>query len=107
MKRGEESPGGVLEQLGCRGDSVSDTEAVTEVEIKGEFNYVVAGARALVAPGFELYGFIFSEIVRRKGLEGQNLSEAVFDPTRLSQFKLLILQHLPVTISLEVFSGQA
>ena len=35
--------------------------------------------------GFELQGFIFSEIVRRRGLEGQTLSEGVVDTARPPQ----------------------
>ena len=56
-----------------------------EVDIEGEDVDVVSGAPALGISGFELQGFIFSEIVQRKGLEGQTLSEGVFDTTRSPQ----------------------
>ena len=46
-------------------------------DIEGEGVDVVFGYFALAISGFELHGLIFSEIVRRKGLERQTSSEGV------------------------------
>ena len=56
-----------------------------KADIEGEGVDVIFGAPALAISGFGLHGFIFSEIVRRKGLEGQTLSECVVDTTRPPQ----------------------
>ena len=51
-------------------------------DIEGECIDVVFSAPALALSGFELHGFIFSEIVRRKGLERQTSSEGVIGTAR-------------------------
>ena len=53
--------------------------------IESENVDVVCDAPVLAISGFELHGFIFSEFVRRKRLEGLTLSECVFDTARLPQ----------------------
>ena len=82
---GEESPGGVPEQLAVEDHGETDEDAGREADTEVEDVNVVCGAPALAVSGFELQGFIFSEIVRRKGLEGQTLSEGVFDTARPQQ----------------------
>ena len=42
-------------------------------------------APAVAISGFELQGSNFSEVVHKKRLEGQTLSEGVFDTTRPPQ----------------------
>ena len=54
-------------------------------DIEGEGIDVVFGAPALAISGFELHGFIFSEIVRRKGLERPISSEGVIGTARPPQ----------------------
>ena len=46
------------------------------------WGYVVFSAPALAISGFELHGFIFSEIVRRKRLERHTSSEGVIGTSR-------------------------
>ena len=70
---GEESPGGVLEQLVVGDHGETDEDAGKEAHIEGEDVDVVCGAPALAISGFELQGFNFSKIVHRKQLEGQIL----------------------------------
>ena len=64
-----------------------------KADIEGEGIDVVFSAPALAISGFELHGFIFSEIVRRKGLEGQTLSECVVDTARPPQCEFSNLQN--------------
>ena len=66
----KESPGGVLEQLVNRDHGETDEDAGREIHIEGEDVDVVCGAPALAISGFELQGFNFSEIVRRKRTGG-------------------------------------
>ena len=82
---GEESPGGFPEQVvvGDHGETGEDAERETHME--GEVVDVVCGAPALAISGFELQGFSFSEIFRRKRLERQTLSEGVIDTARIPQ----------------------
>ena len=54
-------------------------------DIEGEGIYVGFSAPALAISGFKLQGFIFSEIVRRKGLERQTSSEGVIGTARPPQ----------------------
>ena len=68
VERCEENPGGVPEQLVFGGRGETDEEAGTEADIKDEDIDVVYGAPELVVCVFESEGFIFSEIVSRKGL---------------------------------------
>ena len=56
-----------------------------KADIEGEGVDVVFGAPALAASGFELQGFIFSEIVRWKELDGQTLSEGIVNTARPPQ----------------------
>ena len=64
-----------------------------KADIEGEVIDVVFSAPALAISGFELHGFIFSELVRRKGLEGQTLSECVVDTARPPQCEFSNLQN--------------
>ena len=83
---GKESSDGVLEQLFVVGDhGETDEEAGKEAHIEGEDVDVVCGAPALAISGFELQGFNFSEVVHRKRLEGQTLSEGVVNTARPPQ----------------------
>ena len=77
-------PGEVLEKLVVGDQGETDEYGVRE-HIESENVDVVCDAPALVISRFELHGFIFSEFVRRKGLEGPTLSECVFDTARLPQ----------------------
>ena len=74
----------------------TDEDAGWEADIEVEDFDVVCGAPALAISGFESQGFIFSEIVRWKGLEGQTLSEGVVDTTRPPQCEFSNLQNLPL-----------
>ena len=58
----------------------TDEDAGKEAHIEGEDVDVVCGAPGLAIIGFELQGFNFSEVVHRKRLEGQTLSEGVVSP---------------------------
>ena len=74
IERGEESPGGVLEQL-VRGDrGVSEEESGTEANIDDEHTNFVGSALTKVISGFESVGFIFSKIIRRKVLDSHALN---------------------------------
>ena len=74
IERGEESPGGVLEQL-VRGDrGVSEEESGTDANIDDEHIDVVGSALTMVISGFESVGFIFSEIIRRRFLDSYTLN---------------------------------
>ena len=88
---GEESPGGVPEQLVFWDHDETDEDAGKEAHIEGEGVDVDFGAPALPISGFELQSFIFSEIVRSRGLEGQTLSQCVFDTARPPQCEFLNL----------------
>ena len=85
MEMGEESPGGVPEQLVVGDHGETDEDAGTGADIEGEGVNVVCGAPALAISGFELQGFNFSEILRRRGLDGQTLSEGVVNTARPQQ----------------------
>ena len=63
---GEESPGGVLEQLVVRDHGRTDEDAGREADIEGEDVDVVCGAPALAISEFELQGFTFSVTVPAK-----------------------------------------
>jgi len=63
---GQESPGGVPEQLFVRDHGETDEDAERETHIEGEDVDVVCGAPALALSGFESQVFIFSEIVPGK-----------------------------------------
>ena len=89
---GQESPDGVLEQVVAGDHDETDEDAGREADIKGEFDDVVCGASALAIYGLECQGFIFYEIVRRKGLEGQTLSEGVIDTARPPQCEFSFFQ---------------
>ena len=78
---GQENPGGVPEQLVVEDHGETDEDAGTGADNEGEGVDVVCGAPALTISGIELQDFIFSEVVHRRGLEGQTLSECVFDTT--------------------------
>ena len=104
MDRGEESPDGVPEQLVVGDYDETDEDAGREAHIKGEDVDVVCGAPALAICRFECQGFIFSEILRSKRLEGQTLSEGVIDTTRPPQCEFSNIQNLPLTFLLEFLS---
>ena len=74
-----------------------------EADIEGEDVDVVCGVPALAISGFELQGFILSENVRRKELEGQTLSIGVVDTAGSPQGEFSKLQNLPLTFLLEFF----
>ena len=76
-------------------------------DIEGEDVDVVCGAPALAISGFESQGFIFSEIVRRKRLDGQTLSEVVVDTARPPQYEFSNLQNLPLTFHLDFLAGRS
>ena len=98
---GKENPAGAPEQLVVSDHGETDEDAGREEDIEGEDVDVVCGAPALVISGFEFQGFIFSEIVRGRRLEGQTLSEGVIDTARPPQCELSNLQNLPLTFLLE------
>ena len=98
---GEEKPSGVLEQLVVGFYGETDEDVGREADIEGEDVDVVCGAPALAIFGFQLQGLIFLETVRRKGLDGQTLSEGVFDTARPPQCEFSNLRHLPLTFCLE------
>ena len=52
---------------------MSDEETGTEMDIDDEVVDIVGGTPALAISGVESESFIFSEIVRREGLEQQTL----------------------------------
>ena len=104
VRMGQESPGGVPEQLVVGDHGETDEDAGRETHIEGEDVDVVCGAAALAISGFELQGFIFSEIVRRKRLGGQTLSEVVFDTARPPQCEF---SNLPLNFYLEFFAGRS
>ena len=79
---GEKSPGGVSEQLVVSDHGETDEDVGRETHIEGEDVVVVCGAPALAISGFEYQGFTFSEIVRRRRLEGKTLYEGVVDTAR-------------------------
>ena len=79
------NPGGFREQLVVEDHGETDEDAGREADIKGEDVDVFCGAPALVISRFEFQGFNFSEVVHRRGLEGQTLSEGVFNTARLPQ----------------------
>ena len=80
--RGESgNPGAVLEKFVVGDHGETDEDAGKEAHIVGEGVDVDFGGSALPICGFELQIFIFSEIVRSRGLEGQTLSECVSDTT--------------------------
>ena len=81
---GKDSPGGVPEQLVVGDHGETDEDAGTLADIEAKDVNVVCGAPALAISGFESQGFNFSEIVRRKGLEGQTLVEGVVDLCNVS-----------------------
>ena len=84
--RGESgNPVGILEWLVVGDHGETDEDAGKEAHIQGEDVDAVCGAPALANSGFELQGFNFSEAIHRKGLEGQTLSECVFDTARPPQ----------------------
>ena len=82
---GEENPGGVPEQLVVEDHGENHEDAGTGADIEDEDVDVVCGALALAISRFELQGFIFSEVVHRKGLEGQTLFESVDNTARPPQ----------------------
>ena len=98
---GEENPGGVPVRLVVGDHGETGEDAGRETHIESEDVDVISGAPALAISGFELQGFIFSEIVRGKRLEGQTLSEGVFNTARTPQCEVSNLQRLPLTFLLE------
>ena len=91
---GEENPGGVLEQFLIGDHGETDEDAAREADIDGENVDVVCGAPAMAISGFVLQGFIFSQIDRKKRLEGHTLSEGVIDIARPPQCEFSTLQNL-------------
>ena len=83
MEMGEENPGGVLEQLVNRDHGETDEDAGEEAHIEGEVVDVVFGAPALAISGFELHGFIFSEIVREKDWRDRLCLSVILTPLDL------------------------
>ena len=63
---GEESPGGVPEQIVVWDHDETDEDAGMEIHIEGKDVDVVCGAPALATSKFELQAFNFSEIFREK-----------------------------------------
>ena len=75
--------------------------------IEGEGVDVIFCAPALAILGFEFCGFIFSEIVRRNGLEGQTLSEGVIDTARPPQCESSNHHKLPLTFYSDFLAGRS
>ena len=98
---GQEGPGGVPEQLVVRDHGETDEDAGRETHIDGENVDVVCGAPALAVSGFELQGFISSEIVRGKGLEGQASFEGVIGTARPPQYVFSNLRHILLAFLLD------
>ena len=63
---GEDSPGGVPEQLVVGDHGETDEDSGREADLEGEDVDAVCGSPTLVMFGFESQGFIFSEIVPGK-----------------------------------------
>ena len=101
VEMGLESPCGVPEQVAFGDHGETGEDAGSETRIEGEDVEVVCGAPALPISEFELQAFIFSKIVRKKELEGQILSEGVFDIARPPQCEFSNLQILLITSLLE------
>ena len=74
-----------MEQLVVGDHGQADEDAGTAADIEGEDVDVVCGALALAISGFELQGFNSSNVVHRKRLEGQTLSESVVNTARPPQ----------------------
>ena len=105
---GEEILGGVPEQIVFSDLGQTDGKAGREVDIEDEDDNVVCGTPALAISGFESQGFIFSEIVRRKRLEGHTLSFDVFvDTARPPQCEFSNLQSLPLIFYLDFLAGRS
>ena len=68
---------------------------------------VVCGAPALAISGFELQGFNFSEVVHRKRLEGQTLSEGVVNTARPPQCEFSNLHSSLALGLLEQYGGHS
>ena len=98
---GQKIPSGVLKQLvdGDHGETYEDAGKVADID--GEDIDVVWGAPALAISGIASQGFIFSDIVRRKKLEVQALSEGVIDTARPPQCEFSNLRIIPLTFYLE------
>ena len=101
MKICRESPVGAPEQLVVGDHGETDADTGREADIEGQDVDVVCGAPALAISWFECQRFIFSEIVRRNGVEGQTLSEVVIDTARPPQYEFSNLQSLPLIFLLE------
>ena len=82
---GKENPGGVPEQLLVEDHGGTNEDPGRETHNEGENVDVVCDAPALAISGFEFQDFIFSEIIRWKGLDGQILSEGVVNTARPPQ----------------------
>ena len=88
----KESPGRAPEQLVVGDHGETDADAGRKADIEGRNVDVVCGAPALAINWFECQGFIFSEIVRGMGLEGQTLSEVIIAIARPPQCEFSNLQ---------------
>ena len=104
---GEENPGGVPEQLVNVDLGETDEDAETGADIECEGVDVVCGAPALAISAFKLQGFIISQVVHKKRLDGPTLSEGVFDTARPPQCEFSNLQPLPLTFYLDFPAGRS
>ena len=78
----EKNPDGVPKQLVVGDHGETDEDSGRETHVEDEDVDVVCRAPTLAISGFKLPGFIFSEIVRRKRMEGQTSSEGVIGTAR-------------------------
>ena len=76
-----------------------ETEAGTQADGKDEDEDVdvVGCVDEVGVSGYESESFTLSEILRRKRLAKNNVSEGVFDTTHLPQCEFLNFHHLPLT----------
>ena len=63
---GEESPGGVPDQLVVEDHGKTDEDAGSEADIEGEVVDVACDAPALAISGFEFHGFISLRLSKKR-----------------------------------------
>ena len=89
-------PEGSIEEGG-----VCKTEAGTEAYVEDKDADVAGGIDEVGVSGYKSEGFTLSEIVRRKRLAKNSVSEGIVDTACLRQYEFSNLQHLPLTFLLE------
>ena len=82
---------------------VCGTEAGRDVDVEDEDVDVVGGGVEVGFSGYESEGLTLSEILRRKRLSIENVSQGVVDTSHLSQCEFSNLQHVPLAGLLGLF----